>query len=589
MFARSFARLWTPNYFRGHQLKAARHVGPRRTRTVASAAPSSPTSEGATAAAAAEKAAAVEAAVRPSRHNFDESAVKTAHAAVHAHEIDSAPTTKADPLVQRAQELLLLLSHPCAVSPPPSSPQRESGAEATRNFVDFAARRDVLGPLRQRLPAAPASLGASLPRAAPSLSTSTGMNGSMARLRVVSSPVSPTAPVAKPETVAMRPFTLEELVVFLQLYDAVSANDGQLLVQLMADVHRKLLAYAAVHSAAATAAVTSSAPLRAPNSLASSAKTTEEEKKAERSVVNNVGQASPPPTPFPALLFTLSSLGLVEEAVLDLITSAAPVNGSPARRGLLYRQLPQYSAVELVTLLIALHRFGHHQQPSMKAVTKALRASLYNKATAAGAFHRQMKELKKRLYRSRDAGSEEAIPSEASLSNDAGNGKDNAVWAIQTRVELQLLVLQLQCPLFLLLEALTASSLTVHRRTDVIIFLSDLIAVTAVLELTQAPHSQDTTTATEADGSFDHSARGSQEESSQEYILSVAHQLLRAAKLTEEMELPQPLLSEVFAWSCTRSSKGVIVDGGEDSDVPSDRLAFYDHVTADLIKVNRAD
>lgn len=396
-------------------------------------------------------------------------------------------------------------------------------------------------------------------------------------LRVIPAPATARAappPPAETDDAPARPFTLAELTVFLQLYDAVEGDEGHVLAQLLAEVQRRLADLATARDGGPQ-------------------KNEQPQDTREHRSSGNTSENAAAPLPLPALLFTMSSLGVVEEAALDLITSAVPVDStSRARRGLLYRQLPMYSAEELVMLLIALHRFGHAMQPSMKAVVKALRAAQYNTAVASGRFHRIMRAVKKGLRReqslARDTveGLAGGVAASAPDSPPATAGDDGSmVRVIQQDAELQSAVLALRCPLFLLLEALTALSLTVHRRNDVVSFLSDWIAVTGVMEL--ATVMRDDSVAPSSSSSEPLAA--SQRDADRAYVLLVAHQLLRAAKLTEEMDQPQPLLSEAFAWSSTLSSSGVVVDGGEAAEVPSDRVAFYDHVTADLVKLNRTD
>lgn len=72
----------------------------------------------------------------------------------------------------------------------------------------------------------------------------------------------------------------------------------------------------------------------------------------------------------------------------------------------------------------------------------------------------------------------------------------------------------------------------------------------------------------------------------------ISHLLRTAVHRTEQMEIPQPLLATVLQLVLPLTKKGILTDGGEDvsaTGVESCRLAFYDHVTADLIKINRAD
>ncbi|KPA81672.1 hypothetical protein ABB37_03981 [Leptomonas pyrrhocoris] len=579
MLTRSLARLWTPKYFRGQNRNAARHIGPRRTRTIESTSLSStatyptPVKE--------RRSEATQVRTRPSLHTPLSRKTRqqlAAAPAVPAFSIDvnaAASATSTTPvlqLVQQAQQLLTQLSQPSSVVS--SSSPTTITAEAMRNYVEFTARRDVFGPLRHYLPPAVSS-------------AATRASGAAApRFRLVPSTTAPVTadpsalPTAKDEGV--QAFRLADLIVFLQLYDSVDADDGQLLVQLMTEVHRQLFAYALAQKSTADAPGTNS---RNPTSAEQAKNNTDNCRSRDRG-----DQLSKPVVylPLPALLFTMSSLGLVEEAVLELVTTAAAsTDGSRARRGLLYRQLPLYSSEELITLLIALHRFGHSQQPSMKAVTKTLRASLYNPATAASSFHRIMKGIKKRTQRTAGTANAEAVEAQLPklrVEGDDESAEVNVVRTLQSHVELQSLVVQLHSPLFLLLEALTAAAMTVYRRSDVISFLSDWIAVTAVMELAAALRCPGSGRSV-LSSSTSHRVQ----EEAQEYVLFVAHQLLRAAKLTEEMELPQPVLSAVFAWSCTLSGKGVVVDGGEDSKVPSERVAFYDHVTADLIKAKRTD
>ncbi|KPI90584.1 hypothetical protein ABL78_0344 [Leptomonas seymouri] len=595
MLTRSLARLWAPKYFHANKSQVAHRIGSRRTNALCSANPSSvkstraPVNERRSETAQAPHAQKLHPSCTQRSgaiHQQPQSAAAS-FSVENSNVAAAASTPHVQLIVRQAQELLARLSSSASAVLPPSHP--ELTAEATRNYVEFTARRDIFGPLRHRLPAAaPSHLSRMLPHTASSVPTRVS-GAATPRLRVVPSTeiavtVSPSDPPML-EGEAEKTFGLSDLVVFLQLYDSVNADDGQLLLQLMAEVHRQLFAYAAEQKAAANAPGHSPQP---PICSENTRKMADKRSRSSSRVTKPVAQL-----PLPALLFTMSSLGIVEEAVLDLVTSAAAISDrSPARGGLLYRQLPLYSTEELLMLIIALHRFGHRQQPSMKAVTKALRASLYNKSTAANSFHRIMRDIKKRMHRT--AGSvnrhttgleaAEKHASEEYTGGDAEISGGSPVRIIQSRAELQPLVLQMRSPLFLLLEALTATTLTVYRRTDVISFLSDLISVTAVMELSQVLFS-----ARGHRSTFSSTPSHRQQEDAQEYVLFVAHQLLRAAKLTEEMELPQPLLSKVFAWSCTVSGKGVVVEGGEDSEVPSDRVAFYDHVTADLIKANRTD
>lgn len=71
----------------------------------------------------------------------------------------------------------------------------------------------------------------------------------------------------------------------------------------------------------------------------------------------------------------------------------------------------------------------------------------------------------------------------------------------------------------------------------------------------------------------------------------LSHLLWTAVQRVEQMELPQPLLAAALQIVLQLTGKGLLVDGGEDvaeGGVESNRVAFYDHVTADLIKINKA-
>lgn len=461
-----------------------------------------------------------------------------------------------NPLVQRAQELL----HELATV---DYSQSSLTPEAAKGFAEFSTRRDVLGPLRGLLPP-PATMSGG----------GSANPASRQRFRLV--PVvgsGPIAPPRGPPMTAAADFSLSDLVLFLRLYDSANVEDGQLLMQLMNEIRRQLFALAEAAADAAAARGGSSAP-----SVAGVTVGEHDQEAANRGVkgISQVPSASL--LPLPAMLYTMSSLGIVEEAVLDVVTSCAVHDGACGRRGLLYSQLRLYSVADLLQLLVALHRFGHQQQPSTKAVAKALRASLYSTPTNASRFHRRARSLKKALAaRPRTPSSGEGRVGATAAVADTGG----VAAMIAADKELSSLAFGLECPLFLLLEALTATATTVHRRTDVVAFLSDLIAVTAVTELMTAVH--------ESRGRRSPAGCEDLALEAQGFVFAVSHQLLRAAKLTECMELPQILLSNVFAWSTTLSGRGVVVDGGEDRAVPSDRVAYYDHVTADLIKANSAE
>ncbi|GET93658.1 hypothetical protein, conserved [Leishmania tarentolae] len=565
MLARTPFRFWTPQYFRG-QVGAGRQLSKRRVRALG-AAPTN-CSAGATKAGETVTLGTISTRTPPPEKPFRKLPTDGAPSSLSAGQnldrprnsgLHSPPTDTfhaSNPLVQRAEELLHEL-------PTVGRSKSLLFPDAVKGYVEFSARRDVFGPLRGLLP--------------PPAMSSGGISANPAarqRFRVV--PVTSGDDVLFPDSPQMTAagnFSISELVLFLRLYDSTNIEDGQLLVQMMSEIRRQLFSLAEAAADAAVTTAGSSTP-----SVGSST-TNEDDGEGQSRCVKGISQAPGGSLlPLPAMLYTMSSLGIVEEDVLDVVTSCAMYNGTRRRRGLLYSQLCFYSVADLLQLLVALHRFGHQQHSSTKTVTKALRASLYSSSTTASRFHRHVKLLKKMIQSQSRAPS----PGEGRISGAATDADTAGIASmIAADEELRSLAFGLECPLFLLLEALTTTSTTVHRRADVVAFLSDLIAVTAVAELTTAVQ--------ESRDSHSHAGFKDLEREAQEFVLAVSHQLLRAAKLTECMELPQILLSHVFAWSTTLSGRGVVVDGGEDSTFPSDRVVYYDHVTADLIKANSAE
>ncbi|KAG5465883.1 hypothetical protein CUR178_00598 [Leishmania enriettii] len=565
MLTRTTFHLWTPRYFRG-QAGRGRHFGKRRLRAL-DAAPTPCSTEA---------VKGGEAVAPPRILTLDLPPQKSTKELPPEHESTSpsvgrtrsqawisgqrspppAVLNVCNPLVRHSQQLLDQLATV-------DDSQSSVSPDAARGFVEFSARRDVLGPLRGLLPL-------------PARSFSGGSADLTPRDRfrlvpVVSSSSSARAPDPQLSTAA--DFSLSDLVLFLRLYDSANVADGQVLAQLLSEIRRHLFALAETEAAAAA-----NRDASATRSVAGTT-TDEENLEAEsRGVTRMLPVPSSLPLPLPTMLYTMSSLGIVEEDLLDVIAGCAMRDGVRQRRGLLYSQVRLYSVRELLELLVALQRFGHQQQPSTKSVMKALRASLYSTPAAASRFHKRARAFKKTLA----ARSRSAAGGEGHLKATAAEDDSDGVAAMMAADgELSSLAFGLECPLRLLLEALTATATSVHRRADVVAFLSDLIAVTAVAELATAVYegrrgcglAGREELAREADG----------------FVLATSHQLLRAAKLTESMELPQILLSSAFAWSTTLTGRGVIVNGGEDNAVPSDRVAYYDHVTADLIKANSAE
>ncbi|RNE97330.1 hypothetical protein TraAM80_09385 [Trypanosoma rangeli] len=133
---------------------------------------------------------------------------------------------------------------------------------------------------------------------------------------------SPTLPVI---------FSLPEIVVFLQLYDEMNCEDGELLLRLLAELRRIVF---------------------------SARKEVGDEKRmlseAEEGVVSR-------------LLLTLSSLGIAEEHVLQRLVT---VNGG---RFMSRAKLARYSEADLVRLLVAFGRFKLHHEPCFNVTAKTLR------------------------------------------------------------------------------------------------------------------------------------------------------------------------------------------------------------------------
>ncbi|KAG5490715.1 hypothetical protein JKF63_00837 [Porcisia hertigi] len=553
MLARTVARLWTPRYFT-RQVGVGRRLSKRRVRSL-----NTPDASCSTEAVKGEvtetpRTAPTCASQIRTLHGGSppESAPPKPFAVLRSDQrrisipqpTPSAPVRTENPLVQCAQKLLHLLSST-------DHPQTSSPLGSSRGYAEFSARRDVFGPLRGLLPPHPATLS----------SGSAAKPASRHRFRVV--PVMNgnllATPPPPPQTNTTTDFSLAELTLFLRLYDSADVEDGQLLLQIMNEIRRHLFALAETVASNTTGEDNLEAGIGVGVEIMSQ-------------------EPSASPLPLPGMLYTMASLGIAEEAVLEVVIKCTMRNGKPSRSGLLYPQLRFYPVKELLQLLVALQRFGHQQHFSTKAVVKMLRASFYNTRTVAGRFHKHARALKKALAaRPGTPPSREGRCSVASTDADAGGV------AAMTLADEELcsLAFMLECPLFLLLEALTTATTTVHRREDVVTFLSDLIAVTAVVELTTAVH--------EHRGRQGAASREELSQETQEFVFAVSYQLLRAAKLAESMEVPQLFLSDVFSWSTTLSGRGVVVDGDEDNAVPSDRVAYYDHVTADLIKLNSTE
>ncbi|CCW63317.1 unnamed protein product [Phytomonas sp. EM1] len=328
-------------------------------------------------------------------------------------------------------------------------------------------------------------------------------------------------------------FSLEDLFIFLNLYLRVESEDGRLLRQLLDEVNRFLGG--------------NGMPVLGTSS-------------AESMRVR---------LPLPQLLFTLSEIGIADEYMLQAVVSRA-MERDPHQhsddlkaRGLLYSNLPLYGVQDLLVLIVALYRFGMQQDYAFERTIKALRVLMWKSDSPLAYLQRTAKKLEK-----------------DSLSHPSWGSRDEAVEEVEGSVPVQSeLWLQrfpkfgkdLQCPLGVLVEVVTALSVSVFRPRDVLALVANLLVVSAHVELQTVLRS---------------SLVGPEERKFT--MLAISHQLHRAVHLYEEMNALQPLLAELFAWSCTVSKVGVLMDGGEDAAIPSESRAYYDHVTADLVKVNRA-
>ncbi|KAH9577988.1 hypothetical protein LSM04_001858 [Trypanosoma melophagium] len=125
--------------------------------------------------------------------------------------------------------------------------------------------------------------------------------------------------------------SMGEIAVFAELYHALECEDGTLLLQLMAELRCLVLA-----------------PVK---------------RLADKTMPPSEGDFG---SAISQLLLTLSSLGLVEERVLQSLTSPRGPFLSPA-------QLAHQDAGDLVRLLVAFHRFGLHHEPCFKMAVRALK------------------------------------------------------------------------------------------------------------------------------------------------------------------------------------------------------------------------
>lgn len=548
---------WTPNYFRGARRPPAARAG--KTAVAAAAATNT---NGAARSTTPSRAPPRSSPQQRHRRNHSTVVLPSSFYLSERGETSTAhtsalPVTSSFALCRTAQDLV----HRWDTA--------GSGDHAVRDYVRFSARRDVLSPLSSYLPPPLPSVGFSTRRSSSTSTASTSLRPRTTALRVVAdaSVGDPSAVVKQPAcatgegssnaSATARPtvatFSLEELVTLLELYDLVECDDGPLLLQLLEEVNRFVFG-----------------------------------------TLRLCKRAVPPhhhvKLPLPRLLFVLSQLGLAEERLLVEVTrSVLPASGGggarreamaaplPARPadddnedapGLVFSQLRLYDEVELVTLLVALYRFDLHHSRAFDVTVKTLHQRLWQPGSHAFRFVRAMRPIHRQIKQQHQQPEED--------------------WWERVLSEVPTLPRGLHCAPDLLVRALTAFSVSLFRRAEVTEFVADVLAVQAWDAL--SVHARATAiTTTSSDMPLSRDAGASQCFGGTDFIplVELGELLLRGVKLCEEMNVAHPLLAEVFGRCCTASGKGVVIDGGEDADVPSDRRVYYDHVTADLVRLNR--
>lgn len=290
-------------------------------------------------------------------------------------------------------------------------------------------------------------------------------------------------------------FSMREILVFLRLYHAVESEDGVLLLQLLEELRRAVFKPQERH--------------------------VDEARKGngdENSVI-------------PQLLLTLSELGLVEERVLEKLTT---LGGCFLSR----RQIFCYPECDLVRLLVAFHRFKLHHEPCFKATMKALRQKTLRSP------------LKSFLLGVRAQQDRNAL--------DEGTNK-GGIPSCMTGLTVNEL-----------LEALSAIALSLYRERAVV----ELLVATILAAVR------------EDEEKFGNSISGEANAGAKNLGVLRTLQIHRAAKICEQMEMAQPVLAHLLH-RLSVSYGGLIVDGGEGPLNP-ERVGFYDFITADLVKVVRS-
>ncbi|KAG8347705.1 hypothetical protein TRVL_01457 [Trypanosoma vivax] len=238
------------------------------------------------------------------------------------------------------------------------------------------------------------------------------------------------------------------------------------------------------------------------------------------------------------LLLVSSSLGLAEEQVLQkLIDTNNPFLSSC--------QVARCRVADVVRLLVALHRFGFHHEPCYMVAVKVLKS----KVLRGPLIPATRRALRKGVV--------------GTPLHD-----DNKVKC--------LLLHMTGILLSEVLEALSGMALSLHREKVIVEFLAATVVATVCME----------EVAEEREKEKESLARPARREGADNSEPVLALQVHRAAKLCEQMELPQPALAHVLQRLVVRH-RGLIVDGGE-GDFDPQRTGFFDAVTADMVKVFRS-
>ncbi|EAN92010.1 hypothetical protein C3747_33g143 [Trypanosoma cruzi] len=287
-------------------------------------------------------------------------------------------------------------------------------------------------------------------------------------------------------------FSLHEVVVFLELYNAMDCEDGELLLRLLEELRRIVFS-------------------------------TEKEIRTENHVLRECEEGV-----IPRLLLTLSSLGIVEENVLQRIVAIN--DGSILSRATIAR----YPESDLIRLLVAFNRFGLHHEPCFHVTAKTLRRN---------SLRNPLKSFCRNAVNCRvDA---------APLGDGEKRSRIPSSMAGLTMNEL--------------LEALTAIALSLCREREVV----KLLAATIV-------------TAVEDEEYMRCSTKEKAKTREEDLGLLRTLQVHRAAKVCEQMDMPQPSLAHLLHRLSIRYG-GLLADGGDVSLSP-ERVGFYDFITADLVK-----